>query len=66
MRLWRMTFKGHYPEYVADFLGSDVECAVARAKRYFKKKGVSINTKTDLVDVILLSDKVIGEEDAKE
>jgi len=65
MRLWRMTFKGQYPEVVQDFLGSDVECAIARAKRYFHKKGFSINTKTDLVDVILLSDNVISEENVK-
>ena len=65
MRLWRMTFKGHYPDVVSDFLGNTVEDAMKLAKQYFHKKGVSINTYTDLVDVILLSDNVIREVSVK-
>lgn len=66
MRLWRMTFKGHYPEHVDDFLGNTVEDAMKLAKQYLQKKGFNINTHTDLVDVILLSDDVIGEVNVKE
>lgn len=65
MRVWRMTFKGHYPEIVHDFVGNNLEDAIVLAGKYFHSKGQSINTKTDLVDVILLSDNVIREVNSK-
>ena len=63
MRLWRMTFKGQYPEHVDDFLGDTLEDAIVLAGKHFKKRGFHINIKTELVDVIMLSPDVIREEE---
>ena len=65
MKVWRMTFKGHYPEYVEDFMAETVEHAVILADKFFKKTGVHIDTKKELVDVILLSIKLIREDELK-
>jgi len=65
MRVYRLWFRGHYPECTYDFLGETLVDAVALAKKYFAKSGTSIDTVKDLVDVILLSAKIIREEDLK-
>lgn len=66
MRVWRLWFRGHYPECSYDFLGENLVDAVALAKKYFAKSGNSgIDTVKDLVDVILLSAKIIREDELK-
>ena len=65
MRVYRLWFRGHYPECSYDIQGETLVDAVALAKKYFSKSGTSIDTVKDLVDVILLSPKIIREEELK-
>ena len=66
MRVWRLKFKGNYPEHIVDIMGNNLEDVVKFADKHFRKRSIRINTKTELVDAMLISDNALSEVDVKD